>query len=403
MTQSYDYSFKRRCFLFAIVVSLLIASIVFSPIPVVKGLEFSLQQQENTWEQITHNYSTEDTTFYDVCFINSTHGWVVGGNRTGYLDGIIIHTDDGGNSWHLQFYSPSHYFAQIEVIDEQHIWVTGFGSLFHTSDGGITWNESVVVEGLYGMSTVEFINNTHGWTATKTDLYRTTNGGHTWQNISSWTFNDVPRQIHFVTLLDVWAIGFQGIYHSTDGGFTWVQNYNRGGWTISFVSDNNAWAVADNMLAHMTDGTNWVEQTLPRPSQSSGLRYPYFTDVLFMDELHGWISGGETSIVYTPDSGSRWYEQSTPLGPQHRVMAIDFVNLTHGYAVGTNGAIIQTFQGNNLDSLLLDNDVQVELPFLISIGVVGLIVVITVILVWKRKRDSTSSGYIQKEHDIGLT
>ena len=346
-------------------------------------LKDSLQEDE-TWEILNHEFIGSDTVFYDIKFLNETHGWVVGDVGLSTHEGVVLHTDDSGDSWFLQLDEVSQDFVHIEVIDFNNIWVAGIGSLFHTSNGGMTWDESVVIDTQSGLSVVQFINLTHGWTATNHDLYYTQDGGLTWENNTLWEFSDVPRQMHFLSSFDMWAIGFFGIYHSTDGGFTWIQSHDRGGWSMSFVSELEAWAVADNMLVHMTDGNTWVDQILPRPISSSGLQYPYFTDVVFKDCNHGWIVGLETPVAYTPDGGTTWYAQTVQSEVRQRIMTVDFLNQTYGWAAGHNGIIMKTHRGNNMDIQLIDNGNQLNMSIFLSISLISIVAVVLFIIYRKR-------------------
>lgn len=303
-----------------------------------------------TWQVLDHPFFHQDTTFRDVCFINATHGWAVGQNKTGLGGGIILNTKDGGDSWQLQLYESSHMFRSIDTLDDQTIWITGTGGLVYSTDGGSTWNESTVISNQAGLGGVKFVNKTLGLTSTMNDVYKTTNGGLTWNNITSWTFNDTLRMIYFTTTTEVWAIGIFGIYHSEDAGETWEKSFNRGGWSLSFVSDTEAWAVADTWLAKMTDGETWVLQSSPRNSPFPPPKAPYFSDIFFIDSENGWIVGSETEIAYTPNGGLDWYSQEFPVDT--RVTSIDFINLTHGWVVGFDGYILRTTNGNSLGTHL---------------------------------------------------
>ncbi|MCK4565958.1 MAG: hypothetical protein KAU48_01480, partial [Candidatus Thorarchaeota archaeon] len=309
-----------------------------SSISVVEKQSFIPMQETATWQIQNHSYFHEDTTFRDVYFINSTHGWVVGQNKTGLGGGIILNTEDAGNSWNLQLYNSSHWFSSIDVIDSQTIWVTGTGGFVYTTNGGQSWNDSKVIDIEAGLGAVKFINETHGWTSTMNDVYRTTDTGQTWLNITTWTFDDTLKMIHFASPSEAWAMGFFGIYHSEDSCETWEQQYSLGGWSLSFVSDSEAWAVADSWIAKMVDGETWTEQPTPRSSRGSGLSYPpYFTDVFFIDQMHGWLVGLETPVAYTPNGGAIWYAQDVPDEMDRRMMAVHFVNGTCGWVVGSGG------------------------------------------------------------------
>ncbi len=361
-----------------------------SSISLVETQDFIPTQDSVTWQIQNHSYFHEDTTFRDVCFINSTHGWVVGQNKTGLGGGIILNTEDGGNSWQLQLYKAAHWFSSIDILDSQTIWVTGTGGFVYTTNGGQSWNESVVISIKAGLGAVKFINKTHGWTSTMNDVYRTTDGGQTWYNITTWTFDDSLRMIHFVSPTEAYAIGFYGIYHTEDICETWERKYSLGGWSLSFVSDSEAWAVADSWIAKMVDSETWVEQPTPRSTHGFGAAAPpYFTDIYFIDQMHGWLVGLETPVAYTPNGGATWYAQDVPDEMDRRMNAVHFVNGTCGWVVGSGGYIMRTTNGNSL-GVPLQTPFEIPLSYF-AIGIFIAIVVVVSGISYYRKYGK--SGY----------
>jgi photosystem II stability/assembly factor-like uncharacterized protein len=165
------------------------------------------QESETTWEYLNHDFPNAE--FWDVKFLNATHGWVVGELSPNVpSDIIVLSTDDGGNSWQLQHNQSSQWVTIMDVVDEQTVWINGLGSLFYTTDGGQTWNESAVLKVNAALSTVKFINKTHGWTANNWVLYKTTDGGKTWESVPGWAFKDSPRMMQILSPMNIWAIGF---------------------------------------------------------------------------------------------------------------------------------------------------------------------------------------------------
>jgi photosystem II stability/assembly factor-like uncharacterized protein len=215
-------------------------------------------------------------------------------------------------------------------------------------------------------------------------MYKTVDSGHTWSLTSSWITNETARMIHFITAFEGWAIGFNGIYHSLDGGDTWEQKYYDGGWAMSFVSTTEAWAVADGWLAHMSDGENWVGQETPRTSPFPPPQLPYYSDIQFLDGNNGWIVGDEAEVIYTPNGGVDWYSQEFP--DERRLIAVDFINLTHGWAVAAEGYIYRTTQGNSLGTRLWIG--MTDPVFLSNIGliVLSVIVISGSVLYWQKRR-----------------
>ncbi len=348
-----------------------------------------LQSDGLTWEMVEHDYP--DALFRDVAFLDASHGWVIGRlSSTIPTDVVVLYTDDGGSSWQVKMSEEEQYLMQIDIVDEDTIWITGIGGLFYTTDTGKTWQKIDLVIGLAGMSTVEFINATHGWTATGDTLYKTVDGGQTWESVPGWTFDDLPRKMRFLSSSNVWAMGIYGIYHSQDGAETWEQVSNRGGWTLSCISETEAWAVGDDRLAHMTDGQTWVELPVPArfPIGGSGFSLPYLTDILFLDADNGWIVGDKIPVMYTPNGGADWYEQSVPKAVTRRLMAVDFVNSTHGWAVGSGGTIIRTTKGNTLGTRLWNG--MTDRVLLSIVGLVA-VMIIGVVFVFNRRKRATKS------------
>ncbi len=355
-------------------------------------LPFSVQAVNFTettiWYSLSQGYS--NAVFNDIAFLNATHGWVVGQWTEGMSgNGVVLHTVDGGETWTTQIQSGrEQVYRQIDILHSESVWITSWGGLLHTSDDGQTWDEYSVVTGNTLMSTVEFLNDTHGWTATMNTLYNTSDGGETWSTVSGWTFDDSLRDMQFVTETEVWGIGFFGIYHSEDSAETWTQVHNSGGWSLSIQDDGEGWAVADSNLMHSSDGIMWDDLTVPGPAPLFRSRAPYLGDILFIDD-EGWIVGEETPVMHTVDNGLKWYEQSVPESINRRLLAVDFLNQTHGWAAGGGGAIIKTTNGNNLGSPF-DN---VFLPILsISAGFILLVCSILFVVYRMRKKKTAPLG-----------
>ncbi|MHA2424149.1 MAG: WD40/YVTN/BNR-like repeat-containing protein [Candidatus Thorarchaeota archaeon] len=350
----------------------------------VLGSEAFVQQQTSTWEMVNHPFSADDALFWDIRFVNSTHGWIVGSNASGWIGGLILQTTNSGDTWNLSHYDELQRFTDICVLDSDKLWIAGRDRLLYTTNGGDDWSESLVIHDSAPVSfwSVDFINESHGWTSSTDVLYKTTNGGMDWNLVSSWTFEDTARRIHFQTSNIGWVIGFFGIYRTSNGGDSWTQVHSNGGWAMSFVSDTEGWAVDDNMIAHTLDGNTWIGQSIPRNPSTSSYSVPYFAGVFFIDSNHGWIVGRNPLIMYTPNGGSDWYEQSTP--ESARLRSVDFINSTHGWAVGQDGNILRTASGDDLgEELVVDT---VNLPLILSLVLITGIIGIVSIVIWRRKR-----------------
>ncbi|MGY5874212.1 MAG: hypothetical protein RTU30_00570 [Candidatus Thorarchaeota archaeon] len=302
-------------------------------------------QTGTIWEEMEHDFVRADADGSDVVFRNATHGWVLTQNITGLGHGMILHSNDSGFSWHLQYYNETTWLHQIEIVND-YLWVTSRGGLLYSIDDGQTWNFVLVGSDYDNFRCVHFFNDTLGWAGSNRGIYQTQDGGTTWRTIMVWRSEDRPRRIHFMTPQNGWIIGAYNIYYSSDGGATWEVRHSKGGWTFSFISDTEAWAVGDNMLAHMTDGETWVEQILTRDTSSQA---NYMTDIQFLNSTHGWLVGSWPRAVHTQNGGLQWFEQSVPVNT--RILAVYFINESLGWATTWDGYILRTDRGNEFGEI----------------------------------------------------
>ena len=301
-------------------------------------------QGVTTWKEIQHDYIHEDVIPWDIMFKNSTHGWAVSQNKSSFGDGIILYTEDSGLSWSLQYYNETMYLSKIFAYADT-IWVTGTGGLLHSFDDGKSWEYILIDDQMTLFSGIFFFNETLGWIGSARGLYRTVDGGMTWNRTESYPYEGRARDIYFATPTNGWIIHSYGIYHTSDGGDSWEKQCELTGWSFSFVSGNEAWAVGDDKLVHMTDGKTWVEQPLP-PSRYG--RLPYMTDINFMNKTYGWIGALSPQIAHTQNGGIDWYEQSIP--GSDRIYALWFYNETLGWATGRDGRIYRTTHADLLET-----------------------------------------------------
>jgi len=109
-----------------------------------------------------------------VHFVDRDHGWVVG------LDGMIMHTANGGTGWQAQDSGTSAQLRAVYFFDLARGWAVGSGgTIVATADGGNTWEpqSSGTTKSLYG---VHFVDAAHGWAVgSNGSILATSNGGST--------------------------------------------------------------------------------------------------------------------------------------------------------------------------------------------------------------------------------
>lgn len=108
---------------------------------------------------------------------------------TGYR-GAVARTEDHGQTWEVMLDVDGVYFNGINFVDELNGWVVGEGadtaSIYHTADGGLTWEEQWTGEAT--LMQIKMVDELTGW-AGGGDLsgrrpgaliLHTTDGGQTW-------------------------------------------------------------------------------------------------------------------------------------------------------------------------------------------------------------------------------
>lgn len=130
-----------------------------------------------------------------VHFANSQKGWIVGERTT------ILYTEDGGQTWQVQFKDKDFILKRVSFCDEHNGWAVGeFGFIYHTDNGGKTWQQQAgefkfsegtgEMEGGNFLFDVVVINPHTAWVV-GIDGYmaKTLDGGSTWQKVT----NGIPK------------------------------------------------------------------------------------------------------------------------------------------------------------------------------------------------------------------
>ncbi|ROL61640.1 hypothetical protein D9V86_04720, partial [Bacteroidetes/Chlorobi group bacterium ChocPot_Mid] len=115
-------------------------------------------------------------------FLDTLNGWAAGGysslsgNVEGY--GKVFHTSDGGLNWEEQYKLDGNYFYKVYFINSSIGFVLGSsGKLLRTSNGGANW-DSIPLNEYNNLRSISFMDDRIGWLAgTYGTLMRTTDAG----------------------------------------------------------------------------------------------------------------------------------------------------------------------------------------------------------------------------------
>ncbi|MGZ3904026.1 MAG: PKD domain-containing protein, partial [Bacteroidia bacterium] len=155
------------------------------------------------------------------------------------------------------------------------------------------------------------------------------------------------------------ATGLNGtIIESANNGSSWtpfVTGTTESFQGVSLSSPTNGFAVGTNGVAHIYNGTNWTATSPTGVTETlNGVEALPSGDAIA-------VGDNQTILYYT---ASAWAPQTCPL--TMHVKGVKFVNNFFGYAVGTNGIVLQTNNGGNtwtpsLTGVDIDfNSVEVE-------------------------------------------
>ncbi len=152
-------------------------------------------------------------------FLNKSFGITVG------YAGETHYTTDGGATWPLAANSSMCRFG-LEIVDDQVAWHCGNGGHVRKStDGGKTW-QAVANFGPNEPNQcrfLSFLDATTGWAATPSQLAATNDGGTTWQDVALPEGILSILAISLRTPQDGYLLGSSGkLYVTADGGKSWT-------------------------------------------------------------------------------------------------------------------------------------------------------------------------------------
>ena len=294
---------------------------------------------EREWPAAFH----EDANLFDVCFVDTRHGWAVGDR------GTILHTADGGQSWAVQSSPVACRLESVQFINAQRGWVVGgyttpythraVGVLLKTEDGGQSWAR---LEGQFlpWLTHVQFLDVQRGFvlglasSMFPSAVFHTQDGGQHW---TAWPGHS-----------DGWVHGqFQprgvGLLLDRNGQLSVVEPAEvrplatpptdpRLPLRVCLSSPQQGLLCGNQGLVYQTrdGGRSWQ-----KPRELPAARAMAEFDWLALDGIHPqfWMVGVPGSrVLHTPDGGASWELIDT--GHRLPLFGLDFVNADHGWAVG---------------------------------------------------------------------
>ena len=295
-----------------------------------------------------------------VCFVDKTHGWVVGGL------GAIRHTSDGGESWREQDSGTDFALEKVFFVDREHGWAVGgwgrdasvalfggAGVMLATTDGGKHWAKQLDDRSVW-LQDVFFLDRRLGWAVGEFGVVlRTTDGGGHWRQVrrtgtTSWLY-----AVHFTDSRHGWAVGYdETILRSEDGGQSWLPVASPvpkrpHGWlatwrAVAFADERQGWIAGDggSILRTVDGGKTWQLERLGLPESLAEMTS--FEDLKVAPDGTVWAVSPMALLKKSADCGE-WRLVGTRAPAWRR--AISFGDGENGWLVGERGAILRTTNG----------------------------------------------------------
>jgi photosystem II stability/assembly factor-like uncharacterized protein len=188
-----------------------------------------------------------------------------------------------------------------------------------------------------------------------------------WKIIS--TQNKDLKDISFVDNNNGWAVGYPMlIARTTNGGQSWQYQIDgsSGNVTLSdgttfgadklkaalksvcFIGSGDkatGWAVGEKgIILNSPDGNKWVAQTSFIDETLEG--------VYFIDSNKGWVVGRNGTILYTTNGGAKWNKQAYK--DRTAFYGVFFLDTNRGWIIGQGGTILTTTNGGSQWSVQVD-------------------------------------------------
>ena len=155
-----------------------------------------------------------------LSFVDAKNGWAAGHG------GIIVHTEDGGNTWRIQRESSpeNHPLFDIQFLSPRVGYACGaYDTFLKTTDGGKTWALSAPGSD-YIYSALAFIHEETGYLVGEFGtVLRTRDGGNSWEPLDLGGYEGSLFGITLLSPEKILVYGIAGkVMRSEDGGLHWV-------------------------------------------------------------------------------------------------------------------------------------------------------------------------------------
>jgi photosystem II stability/assembly factor-like uncharacterized protein len=290
------------------------------------------------WESLD---SGTDFILFDISFApgQSEIGFAGGMQYTYDADGIVIKTEDGGDTW-TQILPNAGTMDGIEAVSFPTTdigYIAGWNNyIAKTIDGGETWNELNVGSEVWFFQDLEFLDENNGVAVGYGgEIYVTENGGTSWTSATG--INQGVEDVAYASSSILYAVGGdEKISKSIDGGYTWTEIYTgtfqRYFMGVDFEGDFGVVGGEDGKIMHTNNGgVSWS-------TYATG--YHNFQGIDVLNASIAYIGGTDEDIYKTIDGGSTWEVEYNGMESSH-IYKVKFTTDGIGFACGSQGLLLR--------------------------------------------------------------
>ena len=264
--------------------------------------------------------------------------YAAGMQYTWDAEGIIVKSEDGGDSW-TEIYGGSGATG-LEAICFTSVdtgYIAGWdGYIAKTTDGGLSWvNMNAGIENWFFMD-IEFFDGENGvalanLNSGESGVYVTSNAGQNWVLASG--INQNVQDLAYANQYTVYAVGAdEKISKSIDGGNSFTQIYSgqaqRFFMGCDFDNDFGVIGGEDGKIFSTIDaGENW---------STFATGYHNFQGVHVFNVDSAYIGGTDEDVYKTSDSGANWVLEDNGAGQSH-IYKVKFATDGTGFLCGSQG------------------------------------------------------------------
>lgn len=295
-----------------------------------------------TWQEVSSGTSY---ILYGLSFPPNQNniGYACGMQYTNDSPGVVIKTEDGGETWST-ILPVSGEIPGLEAVcfTSPNIgFAAGWDGYFiKTTDGGDTWTEETVGSDIWYYSNIVFWDENNGVVSANTNfdgsvVFVTEDGGTTWTTVTG--FSQVIIRIAYASENVLFATGNAGqILKSVDGGLSWASVYQVTGITfgVNFANANFGIVGGEDgeVFSTTNGGSSWVN------GLSTGYHNFYAAKAFIGDSA--FIGGTDVDLYRTLNSGQNWAINYNGTGSSTLYQIVSTPNKTM-IACGSQGKILR--------------------------------------------------------------